>query len=149
MGYGWLMSNITTKTVKTLLALVLATFGLLGVAGTAAAAPAVPQSAVALAQPSCGDTSSYDVVSLGGLPAQATDTYDLIQTDGPFPFDQDGVVFQNREGLLPACSSGYYHEYTVITPGSDTRGARRIVTGDGGEYFYTDDHYESFSLIDV
>ncbi|WP_424188674.1 ribonuclease domain-containing protein [Actinokineospora sp. G85] len=143
------MSNITTKMVKTFLALVLATLGLVGLAGTSVAEPVAAPAAVALAQPACGDTAGYPRVSLSSLPAQATDTYDLIQTGGPFPFDQDGTVFQNREGLLPACSSGYYHEYTVITPGSSTRGARRIVTGDGGEYFYTSDHYESFSLITV
>ncbi|NEB68848.1 ribonuclease, partial [Streptomyces fulvissimus] len=63
------------------------------------------------------------------LPAQAHDTLDLIDAGGPFPYPQDGTVFQNREGLLPAQSTGYYHEYTVETPGSDNRGARRIVTG--------------------
>ncbi|OLR91573.1 ribonuclease domain-containing protein [Actinokineospora bangkokensis] len=142
------MSNITAKSVKTLLALVLALVGFLGAGTTASASPTLPAGQVS-AQAACGDTSGFDVVPLGGLPAQATDTYDLIQTDGPFPFDQDGTVFQNREGLLPSCSSGYYHEYTVITPGSSDRGARRIVTGSGGEYFYTGDHYGSFSLIDV
>ncbi|WP_156754240.1 ribonuclease domain-containing protein [Actinokineospora pegani] len=143
------MSNMTTKMVKSFLALVLATLGLVGLAGTAAAEPAAAPAAVVAAQPDCGDTAGYNEVSLSSLPAQATDTYNLIQTGGPFPFDQDGTVFQNREGLLPACSSGYYREYTVITPGSGTRGARRIVAGDGGEHFYTSDHYESFSLISV
>ena len=89
------------------------------------------------------------MVALSSLPAEATDTYHLIQQGGPYPYDQDGTVFQNRESLLPACSSGYYHEYTVVTPGSGDRGARRIVTGEGGEYFYTGDHYASFQLIDV
>jgi len=144
------MSNITLKMVKPLLALVFATLALLGLAGPAAATPALPDpAATALAQPACGNTSSYDLVRLSALPAQATDTYELIQTGGPFPFTQDGTVFQNREGILPACAAGYYHEYTVITPGSGDRGARRIVTGGGGEYFYTGDHYGSFSLIDV
>jgi len=83
------------------------------------------------------------------LPAQAHDTLDLIEQGGPFPFEQDGTVFQNREGVLPSRSTGYYHEYTVITPGSDTRGARRIVTGEEQrEDYYTADHYATFDLID-
>ncbi|MFE0416601.1 ribonuclease domain-containing protein [Streptomyces tendae] len=83
------------------------------------------------------------------LPSQAHDTLDLIEQGGPYPFEQDGTVFQNREGILPSQSSGYYHEYTVITPGSDTRGARRIVTGEENqEDYYTADHYASFDLVD-
>ncbi|MBQ0998686.1 MULTISPECIES: ribonuclease domain-containing protein [Streptomyces] len=83
------------------------------------------------------------------LPSQAHDTLDLIEQGGPFPFEQDGTVFQNREAILPSQSTGYYHEYTVITPGSDTRGARRIVTGEEPqEDYYTADHYASFDLID-
>ncbi|MFG2319224.1 ribonuclease domain-containing protein [Streptomyces tendae] len=83
------------------------------------------------------------------LPSQAHDTLDLIEQGGPYPFEQDGTVFQNREGILPGQSSGYYHEYTVITPGSDTRGARRIVTGEENqEDYYTADHYASFDLVD-
>ena len=83
------------------------------------------------------------------LPSQAHDTLDLIEQGGPFPFEQDGTVFQNREGILPSQSTGYYHEYTVITPGSDTRGARRIVTADeAGEDYYTADQYASFDLFD-
>ncbi|MFC7883076.1 ribonuclease domain-containing protein [Streptomyces sp. NPDC057376] len=83
------------------------------------------------------------------LPSQAHDTLDLIEQGGPYPFEQDGTVFQNREGILPSQSTGYYHEYTVITPGSDTRGARRIVTGeDYQEDYYTADHYASFDLVD-
>ncbi|EHN79564.1 ribonuclease domain-containing protein [Streptomyces coelicoflavus] len=88
-------------------------------------------------------------ICYGDLPSQAHDTLDLIEQGGPFPFEQDGTVFQNREGILPGQSSGYYHEYTVITPGSDTRGARRIVTGEQNqEDYYTADHYASFDLVD-
>ncbi|MDI3385193.1 ribonuclease [Streptomyces sp. B-S-A8] len=83
------------------------------------------------------------------LPPEAHDTLDLIDAGGPFPYPQDGTVFQNREGLLPPQDSGYYHEYTVETPGSDDRGARRIVTGEASEEdYYTADHYESFDLVD-
>ncbi|WP_369263542.1 ribonuclease [Streptomyces sp. R35] len=83
------------------------------------------------------------------LPSQAYDTLDLIASGGPFPYSQDGVVFRNQEGVLPSQSSGYYHEYTVKTPGSSTRGARRIVTGKKTEEdYYTSDHYATFDLID-
>jgi ribonuclease T1 len=81
------------------------------------------------------------------LPPEGWDTLDAIDNNGPFPFDRDGIVFQNREGLLPNQPRGYYHEYTVITPGENDRGARRIVTGAGGEFYYTDDHYDSFFYI--
>lgn len=93
--------------------------------------------------------ASVGSICYGSLPSQAHDTLDLIDSGGPFPYPQDGVVFQNREGVLPAQSSGYYHEYTVKTPGSSTRGARRIVTGrQYEEDYYTSDHYETFDLID-
>jgi ribonuclease T1 len=67
---------------------------------------------------------------------------------GDLPHDEDGGVFQNREGLLPEQQLGYYREYTVETPGSPDRGARRLVIGEGGETYYTDDHYASFEEID-
>ncbi|MGW1378416.1 ribonuclease domain-containing protein [Streptomyces sp. NPDC002446] len=83
------------------------------------------------------------------LPSQAHDTLDLIEKGGPYPYPQDGTVFSNREGILPSQSSGYYHEYTVVTPGSPDRGARRIVTGEKqNEDYYTADHYKSFDLVD-
>ncbi|MGH3879341.1 MAG: ribonuclease domain-containing protein [Actinophytocola sp.] len=144
------MSDATPNRVKTLLTVLIAVLGVFGIStATFAATSATDTTATALAQPQCGDTSSYPVVALAELPPEASDTEDLIASDGPFPFPQDGTEFQNREGLLPDCESGYYHEYTVKTPGSSDRGARRIVTGTGGEHFYTDDHYESFSLIDL
>ena len=80
------------------------------------------------------------------LPPEARDTLALIESGGPFPYRQDGATFQNREHRLPGRESGYYREYTVETPGSGDRGARRIVTGGDppSEFFYTDDHYGSF-----
>lgn len=81
------------------------------------------------------------------LPPEAIDTLVLIDQDGPFPYSKDGSTFQNREGLLPDHPRGWYREYTVETPGSDDRGARRIVGGDDGVLFWTDDHYDSFSQI--
>ncbi|MFJ5029088.1 ribonuclease domain-containing protein [Streptomyces sp. NPDC088560] len=92
---------------------------------------------------------SVGSICYSALPSQAHDTLDLIAQGGPYPYSQDGVVFSNREGVLPSQSSGYYHEYTVITPGSPTRGARRIVTGEQSqEDYYTSDHYATFNLVD-
>lgn len=84
---------------------------------------------------------------MADLPSEAIETLLRIAVGGPFPYRQDGVVFQNREGQLPQRPSGTYHEYTVETPGSFDRGARRIVIGGQGERYYTDDHYDSFRFI--
>jgi guanyl-specific ribonuclease Sa len=95
-----------------------------------------------------GTDSGLPVRALSQLPAEATGTWRLIEKGGPFPYDEDGRVFGNRERLLPAERSGYYREYTVDTPGSRDRGARRIVTGSDGELYYTADHYGSFVVVD-
>lgn len=83
------------------------------------------------------------------LPAEALATLELIDEGGPFPYRKDGSVFGNREGQLPDAARGYYREYTVPTPGSPDRGARRIVTGGTPPtfWYYTDDHYRSFRPI--
>jgi ribonuclease T1 len=81
------------------------------------------------------------------LPTEARATLALIKAGGPLPYPQDGRVFSNREKLLPLQRRGYYREYTVRTPGVRERGARRIVAGSGGEYYYTADHYRSFRRI--
>ncbi len=90
-------------------------------------------------------------VALNQLPPQGIETYQLIHQGGPFPFGKDGVVFGNRERLLPAAKRGYYHEYTVKTPRSRDRGARRIVCGGQATVpdacYYTADHYASFRKI--
>jgi ribonuclease T1 len=86
-------------------------------------------------------------IQVGALPAQARQTLQLIDDGGPYPYDRDGVVFGNFEGVLPQHQRGYYHEYTVPTPGESDRGARRIVTGGEDEFFYTGDHYASFERI--
>ena len=87
---------------------------------------------------------------LHALPAEAVATLKLIQRGGPFPHRRDGTVFQNRERLLPQRPRGYYREYTVPTPGTSDRGARRFVAGgDPPEvFYYTDDHYRSFRRIE-
>jgi ribonuclease T1 len=132
--------------------LVLALVGLIGLLlASACSAPPAPTvgtvTSVAAAVP--GSDSGLPVRPLSGLPAQAADTVRAIRRGGPFPSSRDGIVFGNREGLLPAQRSGYYREYTVPTPGSSDRGARRIVTGSQGEYYYSGDHYGSFVVVDV
>jgi ribonuclease T1 len=91
--------------------------------------------------------SGLRTVTVAELPPEAVTTLTLIAKGGPFPYSKDGVVFSNREGILPKHPSGWYHEYTVVTPGSGDRGARRIVKGKDGGLFYSDDHYASFREI--
>ncbi|MFB6959552.1 ribonuclease domain-containing protein [Streptomyces sp. NPDC056309] len=86
-------------------------------------------------------------ISQSRLPAEARQTLDLVDKGGPYPYRQDNTVFGNFEGRLPKEPRGYYHEFTVRTPGSRDRGARRIVTGRGGEFYYTDDHYNTFRAV--
>lgn len=113
------------------------------------------------------DPSPLRNVRLHELPAEAHQTLKLIRNGGPFPHERDGITFGNYEKLLPAAPRGHYREYTVTTPGINHRGARRIVIGcerqrpvtvssgplrlaqcrDGGEFYYTADHYRSFRRI--
>jgi ribonuclease T1 len=95
----------------------------------------------------CFSTAFAGEVPASALPAEARATLELVKAGGPFPYRQDGRVFSNREKLLPLQRRGYYREYTVRTPGARDRGARRIVAGRGGEYYYTEDHYRSFRRI--
>jgi len=81
------------------------------------------------------------------LLSEAVDTINRIKNDEPHPFPEDGSVFKNREGKLPEKDNDYYREYTVKTPGVDDRGAIKIITGKNGEYYYTDDHYQTFAKI--
>ena len=63
------------------------------------------------------------------LPREAHAVLSAIARGGPYEYRQDGGVFQNRERLLPSQPRGYYREFTVETPGSRDRGARRLITG--------------------
>ncbi|MDJ1132841.1 ribonuclease [Streptomyces iconiensis] len=125
-----------------------------GPALTTASATTAPTSHAAITATAPASASAVGQADVGEichskLPPEAHETLDLIEQGGPYPYPQDGTVFQNREGILPDQQEGYYHEYTVETPGSDDRGARRIVTGDKQqEDYYTADHYESFDLVD-
>jgi ribonuclease T1 len=87
------------------------------------------------------------VVRAADLPKEARETFALIKQGGPFPYSRDGAMFANREGLLPRAPRGTYREYTVKTPGSRDRGARRLIAGGSSQYWYTADHYRSFRRI--
>ena len=90
-------------------------------------------------------------VAVADLPKEGREVLAQIHEGGPFRYDRDGVVFGNREHLLPARKRGYYHEYTVRTPGAKNRGARRVICGGPrttpDACYYTDDHYQSFKRI--
>jgi len=97
-------------------------------------------------------STTLPTVALADLPHQAQATERLVRSGGPFPYEKDGIVFGNRERLLPRQTRGYYHEYTVPTPGARDRGARRLVCGgrqprNPDACFYTDDHYASFRRV--
>jgi ribonuclease T1 len=99
-----------------------------------------------------GPITASDPVSLAELPPEARQTEKLIRAGGPFPYSKDGTTFGNRERLLPRRERGYYREYTVPSPGSRNRGARRIVCGGDPPVkpevcYYTEDHYASFRQI--
>lgn len=92
------------------------------------------------------------LVALSELPVQAQRTHALVLSGGPFPYAKDGTVFGNRERRLPKRARGHYHEYTVKTPGSRDRGARRLICGGNPPTrpeacYYTEDHYGSFRRI--
>ncbi|MGM1063443.1 ribonuclease domain-containing protein [Saccharothrix sp. Mg75] len=136
-----------------LIALVLIGYFVPGLTGPDDAPPSTtgttPASAPASAVPGA-EASRLPVEELSDLPAQVRATWELVERGGPFPYPRnDGVAFQNREQRLPRESGDYYREYTVPTPGSDDRGARRLVTGSADEVYYTGDHYASFVVVDV
>jgi ribonuclease T1 len=100
---------------------------------------------------SSSDNQVQGTIALAQLPREAVTTLNLIAAGGPYPYEKDGIVFGNRERLLPPHRRGFYHEYTVPTPRSRNRGARRIVCGGRlqrtDNCYYSDDHYTSFNRI--
>ncbi len=100
---------------------------------------------------------SIGTIRISELPREGRETLAAIRAGSSFASRRDGATFANRERRLPDRPRGYYAEYTVRTPGERTRGARRIIAGQGnvgtnrfgafGEYYYTDDHYQSFRRI--
>ncbi|HEY8101173.1 MAG TPA: ribonuclease [Burkholderiaceae bacterium] len=95
--------------------------------------------------------TSLPTIAFTDLPKEAQKTVILIKQGGPYPYPKDGVVFGNYERVLPSHKRGYYHEFTVKTPGTHNRGARRIIVGGAlaqpSDFYYTDDHYASFKRI--
>ncbi|MFC7850762.1 ribonuclease domain-containing protein [Arthrobacter sp. NPDC057388] len=117
-------------------------------------APATGAPAPAAAPPSSSTTaagvpnvSGLPAIRESQLPAEGRRTLALVRRGGPYPYTRDGVTFGNFERILPRKASGYYKEYTVPTPGESDRGARRIVAGQGGDKYYTADHYQTFKFI--
>jgi guanyl-specific ribonuclease Sa len=92
-------------------------------------------------------TTEIESVSIDSLPLEAKQTIQTIERGGSFPYRQDGAIFSNRERRLPIVKYGTYREYTVPTPGTRTRGARRLVTAPQRIYYYTGDHYRSFQRV--
>jgi ribonuclease T1 len=129
---------LSSTRAKSLVGVVIASAALIGVGVPALegepAEPSAPPAAATVAPAEEG--------------AAIAEVLAAIESGAPLPYSEDGQTFQNREGLLPPQPLGYYREYTVETPGSPDRGARRLVIGDGGETYYTDDHYASFTRID-
>ena len=124
--------------------LVLTVAGSLLSVGGRTSGTATDTSAPTVSAPPVTQASDLPPIGLEELPGEAIETLQLVAQGGPFPYDRDGATFQNREGLLPEQPEGYYREYTVPTPGSDDRGARRLIVGAGNEVYYTEDHYDSF-----
>jgi ribonuclease T1 len=93
------------------------------------------------------DKTPSEMVRVEELPREARTTLALIHQGGPFPYPRDGIVFANRERRLPSAPRGTYREYTVPTPGSRDRGARRIIAEGTRQFWYTADHYRTFMRI--
>lgn len=105
--------------------------------------PATPPPTAVAATPSSG----LPAIQVARLPPEAIAMLATIDKGGPYRYAQDGTVFGNNEGLLPERARGYYHEYTVPTPGSPDRGVRRLIVGTLGDVYYTNDHYKSFRQV--
>ena len=147
------MVAITLAAVLVLAGLALAVSSLVGASAdqsiTANPPVGVTGCVVVTAEVPGAKESGLRTQPLCALPPEAAVVGQAIQAGGPFRYQQDGATFRNAEQLLPSKKLGYYREYTVPTPGSDDRGARRLVAGSGGELYYTADHYESFVVVDV
>jgi len=139
------------------LVLLLGWYAVAGFGGSTPGGGAVPSASSATAPRGAGSAtrsatsqtpaSGLPVIAESTLPTQARHTVALIRAGGPFPYSQDGVVFQNRERILPSRAGGYYHEYTVPKPGETTRGPWRIIVGGLGDMYWTADHYDSFRQV--
>ncbi len=141
-----LVGNVlaVTRRNQLLIGIAVLVFAVLAVVGYCARVSTVDRPASpAAATP----VSGLATVRLDQLPKEAAQTLALVDKGGPFPYDRDGITFANQERLLPKRPNGYYKEYTVPTPGSKDRGARRLIVGKDGDVYYTDDHYASFRQV--
>ena len=117
--------------------------GLLGAGGGSTARSASPSPSAGSQTPRSG----LPGIAVADLPKQARDTLALIDRGGPYPYSQDNTVFGNLERVLPERPKGYYREYTVVSPGSSSRGTRRLVVGAQGDIYFTADHYQTFRQV--
>lgn len=115
--------------------------------GRPSSRPSSRPTSAAPSAPSRDPVSGLEWIDAEALPVEGRETLTAIDNGGPFVREKDGSTFGNYEGELPSQRRGYYAEYTVPTPGVSHAGARRIITGDGGEYYWTEDHYRSFERI--
>ncbi|MFF1480305.1 ribonuclease domain-containing protein [Streptomyces sp. NPDC058301] len=137
-----------TRSARTTVSVLLACLALLLTGcGGASKKDVKPSGATASSAATPGWAKGTATVRASQLPPEAQQTLKLIDQGGPFPYAKDGTVFGNFEKALPQHKRGYYHEYTVNTPKSRDRGARRLVTGESGEIYYTGDHYKSFKAV--
>ena len=137
---------LVTRRYTLLAGIAVLVVGLVAVAGFLARrsmTDSQPQTPASVSTP----VSGLATVKASELPKEAHETLRLIDAGGPYQYEKDGSVFGNNERLLPHKPRGYYREYTVVTPGSRDRGARRIVKGQDGDVYYTSDHYESFRQV--
>lgn len=128
-----------------------------GCAGGSSSSPGTTATSGSSASSKAGKTSAGKAVPTNPsdlptikesqLPKEAKQTLKLIRAGGPFPYERDGVHFGNYEKVLPVKKGSYYKEYTVKTPGTSSRGAKRIIVGNGSEKYFTTDHYETFKFI--
>jgi ribonuclease T1 len=108
---------------------------------------ATPEATVVAPSASGTPRSNLPTVPVADLPHEAIEALALIDQGGPYPFRQDGTIFGNFEHRLPERERGYYREFTVVTPGEDDRGRRRLIAGAAGDIYYSDDHYDTFRQV--
>ncbi len=133
-----------TVAMRRLLGLIAALLLTVGLAGCGGTSGTTDDKAVTI-----DSVSGLPEIAVSELSAQARQVLTEIADGGPFEYPaEDGSMFRNDEGILPEKEGGYYREYTVDTPGSSDRGARRIITGEGGELYWTADHYAHFSRVE-
>ncbi|MGL5405913.1 MAG: ribonuclease domain-containing protein [Propionibacteriaceae bacterium] len=142
------IQQLLTKRVLAVVLLLATTLGLGTSAIGVSAAPAFADSGVSAKILATDPESGLEWIKVSSLPKEAKETLVLIDRGGPFPYPgKDGSIYRNRSKALPDEEIGYYHEYTVKTPGASNRGARRIITGSNGEFYWTSDHYSTFKRI--